>query len=227
MRAAGGEARHGGDSPASRSSIGDIAPVRNCEVDRRRRHRHRRDARCHAPPRLEIVPILLQTSPLRATRSAADDRHVRPGRAASGGRRCCRNDRLRNAVLAELPGGERSALVARARLVDPSVDARPCRAPCRSARSRFRRRRWRPSGIAVGEDVDRLAGFFLAAMSSISARPWRPIAWLMAISSALISAARHRRAACARRGRRAPPPPSRRAPILRLIAVGRVASNTL
>ncbi len=66
--------------------------------------------------------------------------------------------RVGHAVLAELPGGERSALIARAGLVDPDMDAQP------AVMRQIDRRRGgadvdggEPAGIAMGEQVDRLA----------------------------------------------------------------------
>ena len=77
------------------------------------------------------------------------------------------DQRVRHAVAAQLPGGQRGALVARAGLVDPDMhrDARP--------RGLVDRRGGgapvdggEPAGVAVGEDVDRLARLLASRRSS-------------------------------------------------------------
>ena len=72
------------------------------------------------------------------------------------------DQRVRHAVAGHLPGGELGALVARARLVDIDVDRNA------GLGGEIDRRgggavvdRRQPAGIAVGEDVDRLAGLLL------------------------------------------------------------------
>ncbi len=69
--------------------------------------------------------------------------------------------RMRHAMMAEFPGGERGALVARARLVDPDMDGG---APIMRQIDRRRRRApvdgGKPAGVAMGQDVDGFAGLF-------------------------------------------------------------------
>ena len=68
------------------------------------------------------------------------------------------HDGVRHAVILQLPGGQRGALVARPRLVDPDMDRQ---ALVMGAIDRRRGRapidRGKPAGIAMGQDVDRLA----------------------------------------------------------------------
>ena len=99
---------------------------------------------------------------------------------------------VRHAVLAELPGGQRGALVARPRLVDPDMDG-----DARVVRQIDRRGRGapidgrEPAGVAMGQHVDALAGLLLAPRSPRSARGRAGrCAWLIATSSSAISPAR-------------------------------------
>ena len=70
-------------------------------------------------------------------------------------------DGVLDAMAAQLEGGERSALVARPRLVHPDMqrNARIMRQIDRRQRGAVIHRR-QPAGIAMGEDVDGLAGLF-------------------------------------------------------------------
>src|SRR5215470_16014701 len=69
-----------------------------------------------------------------------------------------RDDSMWNAVMGELPGGQRSPLVARTGLVDPDMDADAAvvsRIDRRRRRTKINRRK--PAGVAVGQHVDALA----------------------------------------------------------------------
>src|SRR5436190_302898 len=72
--------------------------------------------------RLEIGADLVRHIALRGDAVGADDRDVDLVVLHQVPAGIVRDHGVRNAVLAELPGGERSALIARARLVDPDMN---------------------------------------------------------------------------------------------------------
>ena len=68
------------------------------------------------------------------------------------------DDRVRHAVLAQFPGGEAGALVARPRLVHPDVDGdAPVVGGVDGRGGRAVVDKGQPAGVAVGQHVDRLA----------------------------------------------------------------------
>ena len=97
--------------------------IRHREVDGRRRQRDiERHAVVARGERLQIGADLVADIAISGHPVGTHDNVIdHPGlhQMAAG---IVRDHRVRHAVLAELPGGERGALVARARLVDPDVD---------------------------------------------------------------------------------------------------------
>ena len=112
-------------SSAPRSSIGISAtPSDHRPVDGRG---GQRDIERHAivvrRERLQIGADLVATSPVRGDAVGADDREIDHAVLHQMAAGIVGDHGVRHAVLAELPGGERGALVARPRLVDPDMDA--------------------------------------------------------------------------------------------------------
>ena len=174
-------------SAAPRCSIGiSPDPVIDAEIDGRRRHR---DIERHAVvvrgERLQIGADLVADVAVGGRAVGADDARDRPGRAASDGRRCCRGSRCaaRRDGRVPRPSARRPGCAGGSRRPrHASACPRSCAAIDRRGRGAPVDGR-QPAGVAMGQHVDGLAGCFCAAIASISARPCRPIAWLMATSS--------------------------------------------
>ena len=129
------------------------------EVDRRRRQRH---VKWHVVvvrrERLEIGPDLVADVAVGGDAVGADDDEIDQPVLHQVAAGIVGDHRVRHAVLAELPGGERSALIARPGLVGKDVNGNAL-----IVRQIDRRRRGadidrrEPAGIAMGEHVHRLA----------------------------------------------------------------------
>lgn len=93
--------------------------------------------------------------------------------------------RVRHAVMAEFPGGQRSTLIAGPGLSPPRRGREyPDHAPDRSERSPCPIDGSKPAGVTMGQDIDGLARLFTRGLIvSISFRPCWPISRLIATSS--------------------------------------------
>ena len=144
-------------SRASRRSIGIAAPLVDLPVDRRRGQRDiERDVVVARRQRLQIGADLVGDIAARGRAVGADDAEIDqalPHQVAAG---IVDDDRVRDAVLAELPGGEAGALVARPGLVDPDMDRDAVVMGAIDRRQRGAPIDGRePAGVAMGQDLDR------------------------------------------------------------------------
>ena len=141
----------------------DGAAVLKAPVDGRERQRHEeRDVVVARGERLEIGADLVGDVAGRRGAVGADDAEIDLSLLHQMPAGIVGDQRMRHAMRAELERGERSALIARPRLVDPhmqvdalverAVDRRQRRAPIDAGE---------PAGIAMGEDVDAFAALLV------------------------------------------------------------------
>ena len=134
--------------------------VIDTKVDGRRRQRNiERHAIVVGGERLQIGPDLVADIAIGGHPVGADDGEIDHAVLHQMAAGIVRDHRVRHAVMAEFPGGERSALIARPGLVDPDMNLQAA-----IMRQIDRRRRGapidcgEPAGVAMGQDIDRLAG---------------------------------------------------------------------
>ena len=134
-------------------------PVTHRPIDRRRRQRHvERHAVVLGRERFEIGADLVANVAVRGDAVGPHDREVDHAVLHQMAAGIVADHRMRHAVLAQLPGGERSALIARARLVDPDVDRQTAvMREIDRGRSGADIHGRQPAGIAMGEHVDAFA----------------------------------------------------------------------
>ena len=110
--------------------------------------------------RLQIGADLVADVAIGGGAVRADDHHVDEAALHQVAAGVVDDERMGRAMVDEFPGGERGALVARARFVDIDVDRKALLhgAIDRGGGGAVIDRR-EPAGVAMGEDVDRLAGF--------------------------------------------------------------------
>ena len=139
-RAVGGAPGHMRDLVGAALLDRDFAhAVRDRPVDgRATAARHRTARRCPAPPApSDRCRSCWRRRRCAVTRSVPTMHEIDPAVLHQMAAGIVGDDGVRHAVLAEFPGGQRRALVARARLVHPDVDAAcPRHAPRRSAPAR-------------------------------------------------------------------------------------------
>ena len=147
-------------SSGPRCSIG-ISPdaVIDAEIDGRRRQR---DIERHAivvrGERLQIGADLVADVAVGGDPVGADDHEIDHAVLHQMAAGIVGNDRVRHAVMAELPGRQRGALIARAGLVDPDMDGDAAvmrQIDRRGGRAPIDRRQ--PAGVAMGQHIDALA----------------------------------------------------------------------
>ncbi len=135
-------------------NLGDAVARR--KIDRRRGQRDiERNAGVVRGKRFQVSPDLVADVALAGGAVDADDHEVHLAVLHQVAAGVVGDHRARHAVLLQFPGGERGALVARARLIDIDVDRNP------AVIRRINRRRGgadidrrQPAGIAVGQHVD-------------------------------------------------------------------------
>jgi hypothetical protein len=111
---------------------------------------------------------LLQTSPCGGHPVGADDDQIDHAVLHQMAAGVVGDHGVRHAVMAELPGGQRGALVARPGLIDPDMDGEAT--VVREIDRRGRRapvHRRQPAGVAMGQHVDPLARFFRLALDRL------------------------------------------------------------
>ena len=109
--------------------------------------------------RLQVGADLVADIAIGGHPVGADDREIDHAVLHQMAAGVVRDHRMRHAVMAEFPCGERSALIARPGLVDPDMNLQA--AIMREIDRRRRRApvdRREPAGVAMGQDVDGLAG---------------------------------------------------------------------
>ena len=168
-------------SSADRSSIGMPSGASvDRPVDRRRGRRDvERNAAVARRQRLQVRADLVDHVAGRRRPVGADEDDVDLAPLHQVPARVVDDHRVRDAVRAQLPRGQRRALVARARLVDPHVNRNTRvvrRVDARQRRAPVDRRE--PARVAMGQDLDRSLSPF-ARTSSIRRRACPPIARLM------------------------------------------------
>ena len=147
-------------SSAARCSIGIcLDAVIDTKVDGRRRQRNiERHAIVVRGERLQIGSDLVADVAIGGHPVGSDDGEIDHAMLHQMAAGVVGDHRVRHAVMAEFPGGQRSALIARPGLVDPDVDGEAA-----IMRQIDRRRRRapidgrKPAGVAMGQDIDGFA----------------------------------------------------------------------